>query len=119
VNGGSSGIFASGPTSTSIINSGFITDKELFAIHTVGASTTIDNSGTVLGFMQLTDSNDTFTNRPGGVFEARLTSDFAGGNDLFVNQEGGTVHTAANRAANETTAFVGLERFENQGCRAL
>ena len=69
--GGPTGIFASGPTSISIVNSGFVSDRELFAIDTVGASTTIDNSGTVLGFIDLTDSNDTFTNRSGGFFEAR------------------------------------------------
>ena len=69
------------------------------------------------------DADDTFVNQAGGMFEARKTSDFdaygTGGNDLFVNQAGGTVHTAGNANAAETTRFVNLERFENQGLISL
>ena len=82
----------------------------------------IYNTGTITGFVQL-DADDTFINQAGGTFEARKTSDFdaygAGGTDLFVNQRGGTVHTADNANAAETTSFVNLERFENQGLISL
>jgi autotransporter family porin len=96
-----------------IDNSGTIGAKSLFAIDTVGASTTIINRkfGVITGFVDLTEDSDIFHNRSGGTFEARLTSDFGGGTDLFTNA--GTVHTAANPGATEKTAFVNLERFEN------
>jgi outer membrane autotransporter protein len=102
-------------TSILIVNTGLITADSLFAIDTFGATTTIINrsGGVITGLVDLTDKSDLFDNQAGGVFEARLTSEFRGGDDLFKNE--GIVHTAADLNAAETTAFVGLERFESQG----
>ncbi len=42
-----------------------------------------------------------------------------GGNDLFRNEAGGTVHAADDITRAETTRFVNLERFENSGLISL
>src|SRR5262245_40252548 len=113
-------IVASGPIGSNIIiiNSGFISDSWR-AIDTAWAATEIENSGVILGAIDLTVANDTFVNRPGGLFAARGVSDFIFGNDLFRNENGGTVETASNPNLDETTAFIGLERFENAGLISL
>ena len=53
--------------------------------------------GHITGFVQL-DADDLFVNQKGGVFETKLTSDFdasgTGGDDLFRNEQGGTVLAA-------------------------
>ena len=71
-----------------IDNAGSISAGNLFAIETDGASTTVTNraAGVVTGFVDLSDEDDLFDNQAGGVFEARLTSDFGGGDDLFTNE---------------------------------
>jgi outer membrane autotransporter protein len=115
--GGAIGVFASSPVDNDINNTGLITAASLFAIDTVGASTEIDNSGdgVILGFIDLTDEGDTFVNRDGGRFEARLTSDFRLGDDLFDNRQGGVVHTADDPGVAEITTFINLETFRNRG----
>jgi hypothetical protein len=100
---------------TTIFNSGNISAGSLFAINVNGGPATIYNAGLITGFIDLTDNNDTFINQDHGVFETKLTSYFGAGNDLFRNEEGGTVLAATNRNASEYSSFVGLERFENQG----
>ena len=65
------------------------------------------------------DATDTFINQQGGVFETKSTSDFGPGNDLFRNEEGGAVFAATDADTIEHSAFVGLERFENQGLITL
>lgn len=102
-----------------IDNSGQIGAKSLFAIDTAFASTTIINreGGIITGFVDLTDQPDLFQNNRGGTFEARRTSDFGGGGDLFKNA--GMVHTAADPSTPEKTAFVNLDRFENSGTISL
>ncbi len=69
------------------------------------------------GFVNLTDLNDRFDNQAGSTFEARRTSDFGAGNDLFRND--GTVRIANDPSSRETAAFVNLERFENRGLITL
>jgi autotransporter family porin len=49
------------------------------------------------------------------VFETKLISFFNGGDDLFRNEQGGTVLAATDATVIEHSSFVGLERFENQG----
>jgi outer membrane autotransporter protein len=102
-----------------LTNSGSITAGNLFAIDAAVAATSIfnENGGTITGFVDLTDNADYFTNEAGAAFEARLTSDFRMGGDLFENH--GRVHTAADGAASEFTAFIGLETFENSGTISL
>ncbi|MGH6750336.1 MAG: hypothetical protein ACRECI_13600, partial [Methyloceanibacter sp.] len=91
VYGDFAGILAVSFTGTKIVNSGDISAGSLFAIGVYGASAEILNSGRITGYVELTDSADTFVNQSGGTFEARLTSDFGGGNDVFTNESGGTV----------------------------
>jgi autotransporter family porin len=119
VYGGFSGVRAISFTGTTIVNSGDISAGSSLAIFTYGASTKIYNSGHITGFVELTNSDDAFINEKGGVFETKLTSYFGSGNDLFRNEEGGTVLAATNRNASESSSFVGLERLENQGLISL
>lgn len=116
VHGGQGGILAEG--TTSIENSGSISADTLLAINVTSGDANITNSGTITGYVQL-DASDSFVNQANGVFEARLTSDFGPGPDLFKNEGGGTVHTADNPLIAETTNFFNLERFENSGLVSL
>jgi len=102
-----------------IDNAGDIGADNLFAIDTVGASTTIYNrsGGVITGYVDLTDKDDTFFNQTGGSFGAREQSDFGAGDDLFSNS--GIVHTADNPNKNEAVSFINLERFENSGVISL
>jgi autotransporter family porin len=113
--GSTAGIVTGSNTSTTIINSGKISAGSGLAIDTEGARTRIENTGLITGFVDLTGSGDTFRNMAGGEFNAKKTSDFGGGTDLFVNEDGGTLRAADDFNASEETRFVGLERFENQG----
>jgi len=107
---------ASGST---IINSGTISATSLLAIYSIGAmnDTQIFNSGLIAGLVRLDAADDDFFNEKGGTFEARLTSDFGPGTDLFRNEQGGTVHAVAIGA--DQPSFVNLERFENSGLISL
>jgi len=101
---------------TTIANTGKIGAQSHFAINVAGSSRTdIYNAGTITGFVDLTDQRDRFFNQSGGVFEAKLTSSFGGGDDLFVNEVGGTVQAATDGSRSETTRFVALETFRNRG----
>ncbi|MGZ8400280.1 MAG: autotransporter outer membrane beta-barrel domain-containing protein, partial [Methyloceanibacter sp.] len=113
--GGYAGILSSSMTGTTIINSGDISAGSFLAIGVNGASAKIFNTGKITGFVALTDSPDTFINQNGGVFETKLTSYFNGGDDLFRNEEGGTVLAATDPKVSEHSSFQGLERFENAG----
>jgi len=107
-----------GPDSpTTIVNSGDISAASLFAIQVDGGAASIFNTGLITGFVDLTSNPDSFFNQNGGVFAARLTSDFGPGTDLFRNEQGGTVHAVAVGAAQPS--FVNLERFENKGLISL
>jgi len=110
------GIYAKSGTGTTIINSGDISSSSHLAIFVDGAGTAkIYNAGKIAGFVDLTEQNDLFVNQNGGVFEAKMTSLFGGGNDLFRNELGGTVQAATNASKNESSAFQRLETFQNQG----
>jgi autotransporter family porin len=119
VYGSFAGIYARSFGGTTIVDSGDISAGSLLAISVRGAAAQIYNSGHITGFVALTNSDDAFINEKGGVFETKLTSYFGGGNDLFRNEEGGTVLAATNRNASEYSSFVGLERFENKGLISL
>ena len=121
--GGRVGIYAYNPYGTTkIVNTGDISAGSMLAISVVYGPATIFNTGTITGFVLL-DADDNFINQAGGTFEARQTSDFdaygPGGNDLFRNEAGAVVHTADDITRSETTRFVNLERFENQGLISL
>ena len=104
---------------TTIVNSGYVGAASLFAINVSGGAATIYNSGHITGFIDLTDNDDSFFNQNHGVFETKLTSYFGYGNDVFVNEQGGTVLAATDPSVAESSSFVGLERFENKGTISL
>ncbi|MFZ5673799.1 MAG: autotransporter outer membrane beta-barrel domain-containing protein [Pseudomonadota bacterium] len=109
-----------GNSDIDIVNSGLISSGDLLnaaAIDAKGASAELRNSGTVLGFIDLTELGDTFDNEAGGVFAARGTSDFRGGDDQVNNA--GTVHTAGDPLADEDVVFDNLEGFGNSGWISL
>ncbi|MGV1013438.1 MAG: autotransporter domain-containing protein [Methyloceanibacter sp.] len=117
--GGYAGIGAISATDTKIFNSGDVSAGSDLAIVAFGASTEIYNTGRITGFVRLTDEGDTFLNQAGGVFATKGVSDFGGGTDLFQNQSGGTVLAATNPNVAETSSFINLNRFENQGLISL
>ncbi|MEZ5828714.1 MAG: autotransporter outer membrane beta-barrel domain-containing protein [Hyphomicrobiales bacterium] len=115
IHGTTAGIYTYSATSTKIMNSGDISARSGLAIDTTGAGSRIYNSGLITGFIDLTSRHDLFVNRNGGVFDAKRKSNFRGGSDAFINQQGATLRTATRPTANETTSFVNLERFSNHG----
>jgi autotransporter family porin len=114
--GNVAGIQAVSNSGITILNSGSISAGSLFAIGAAGGPVDIANSGLITGFVQI-NAPSKFDNQTGGVFEARLTSDFGLGS--FHNEEGATVHTAADPNLAETTTFVGLREFRNDGLISL
>jgi Autotransporter beta-domain/Autochaperone Domain Type 1 len=107
------GIYANSGSKTTITNTGEIGASSNLAIAVTDGAVDIFNSGIITGYVLL-DADDNFINQAGGVFEAREISDFdaygpGGGNDLFRNEAGATVHATGD------VAFVNLERFENRG----
>jgi hypothetical protein len=101
--------------SITIRNTGTVTADTLLAIETFGAPTTIDNmgGGVITGFVGLTQFDDLFVNRQSGRFEARYSSEFGDGFDVFHNDKGGVVHAV--KHAGIQPFFFDLERFENKG----
>lgn len=101
-----------GGSAIDVVNKGSIANKDVLAaaaINADGAATSIHNSGTVVGYVDLTDEADFFENKAGGTFEARGASLFGGKTDSFTNQ--GTLRAAAP----ETVSFNDLEIFDNGG----
>ena len=114
VYGSSVGIYTFSSTSTTILNSGSISAGTNLAINTGGAGTTIKNTGLITGFVDLSDSPDFFWNA-GGEFNAKKTSSFGGGTDVFIDESGAIVRTATSGSGTEFTSFEGLEQFQNRG----
>ncbi|HWM32588.1 MAG TPA: hypothetical protein VNO69_12920, partial [Methyloceanibacter sp.] len=101
-----------------IVNTGSISASSLLAINTEGTGrATIYNygGGVIRGFVDLTDQDDRFFNQAGGVFEAKLTSDFGLGTDVFRNERGGTVQAATDPELSESTVWARLELLNNFG----
>jgi autotransporter family porin len=114
VQGVGEGIDAESSTGTTINNTGLITAGSLRAINAKGpGAAIINNSGTVLGLVDLTAQGDTFNNLAGAVFEARGTSVFGAGTDELANA--GTLHAAFDPTTLEITGLTGLETFNNNG----
>ena len=101
---------------TTISNTGEIGASSHRAIDVNGAGPAhIYNAGLITGFVDLTNGDSRFFNQSEGVFEAKQTSLFRDGEDLFVNEAGGTVQAATDVSMSETTRFTGLETFRNRG----
>ena len=116
--GGFAALLSEGPGATTILNTGDISSGSLLALGVYHGSATLINAGRISGYVVL-DADDTFVNSAGGVFETKLASDFGPGSDLFRNENGGTLQTATVPGTIEHSAFVNLERFENQGLISL
>ncbi|MFD0986635.1 autotransporter domain-containing protein [Methyloligella solikamskensis] len=107
-------VYSQSANPTTITNTGEIGASSNLAIDVYGQGTSdIYNAGTITGYMKLTDQRDRFFNQTGGLFEAKETSLFGEGDDLFRNEAGGTVHVDGN------ASFEDLERFENRGLISL
>jgi outer membrane autotransporter protein len=118
--GGAHGINAYSNTGTTIENraGGSISAASLFAINVKGGGAAlIRNLGVVSGFVDLTEQSDLVENY--GTWNARLDSDFQGGDDTVTNTLSGIVRTAHNGGATEITRFNGLENFNNSGLVTL
>lgn len=101
---------------TTITNTGEIGASSHLAIDVYGQGTaTIFNAGHITGYVKLTEQNDRFVNRAGGIFETKKTSRFGGGEDVFSNQAGATVLAATDASKRESSGFRGLETFKNNG----
>ena len=101
---------------TTIVNTGEIGAESHQAIDVYGGGAArIHNAGLITGYVKLTGRRDIFFNEAGGVWDAKMTSFFGPGNDLLLNQGGGTVQAANDAAAATHTRFVGLETFRNRG----
>ena len=75
------------------------------------ATVTIAPTGSITGYVTLTDGNDTLTNN--GTFNATANSNFGAGTDTFVNAGRLAVRPDASVAGAITLA--GLESFANRG----
>lgn len=100
---------ASTGTSISVNNSGTLESGTGFALAANGGETTLANSGTVNGGVQLSGLNDSLANS--GLFNATIDSDFGAGDDAFTND--------GNVSATGATTLTGLEQFTNNGLVSL
>lgn len=75
------------------------------------ALVTITSTGTVNGYVDLTDSNDVLTNN--GRFNATANSAFGAGADRVVNR--GIFNVRPGAATAGTITLAGLENFDNSG----
>lgn len=107
VAGNDAGIDVTSGTGATITVGDSVTSANGPAINADGGSANviIDPTGTVAGFVDLTDNDDTLTNN--GVFAPTGTSDFGDGADLLTNN--GTI------AVDGTPILAGLETLANNG----
>jgi outer membrane autotransporter protein len=90
---------------SSIDNAGTISADDGLAINADGGPAVINNTGTIIGRVDLTPSNDTFNNS--GTFDAAGNSDFGAGTDVFNN--------TGRLRARGAVVLAGLEAFNNTG----
>ena len=110
VNAGDTAIQAvSAGGSISITNTGSLLAGDNATIITSGGPTSLVNSGTIGGWVQLSALDDTVVNS--GTFNATADSDFGDGTDSFANS--GTLN------ARGSITFSALEQFANSGVVSL
>lgn len=90
---------------STVTNGGTISADDGLAIDADGGPAVINNTGTIVGRVDLTPSNDVFNN--GGTFDAEGSSDFGAGTDVFNNT--GVVQVSG------PVVLGGLETFNNAG----
>ena len=122
VQGVTAGIYAESDDSQPIIitNDGIVRNlsqlPDAYAIITTGGATEIKNTGAVIGTVQLTSYDDTFTND--GLWSMTGVSDFGLGEEDEVNNNSVLIAAVA-AGTPETPVLTGLERFNNSGAVSL
>lgn len=113
VSGGVAGIDVTSGTGATITIGDAVSSAAGPAIDIDGASAlvTIASTGTVNGYVDLTDSDDRLVNN--GTFNATANSNFGAGNDSIVNTGVFAVRPTATTAGGVT--LTGLESFANSG----
>lgn len=113
VSGGAAGIDVTSGTGASIVLGDAVSSGTGPAINADGAAATVtvQPTGRIVGYVDLTDSNDTLTNN--GTFDATGTSSFGGGTDTLVNT--GLIRVRPAATAPGTVTFAGLESTVNSG----
>ncbi|QIG47333.1 autotransporter domain-containing protein [Nordella sp. HKS 07] len=122
VQGRASGIYAKSrdDQSITITNDGIVRNlsalSDAYAIVATGGATEINNTGAIIGTVQLSTSDDTFNND--GLWSTTGENNFDDGGDDEVNNRG-VLFAAADPGAPETSILAGLERFNNSGLVSL
>jgi len=113
VTGRTAGIDTTSGTGSTITIGDAVTSAAGPAIDADGAAATvtITPTGSVAGYVDLTDSNDTLTNN--GSFDATADSNFGAGTDAVVNN--GRFSVRRNAATAGAVTLTGLESFTNSG----
>jgi hypothetical protein len=121
INTVNNGVAVSSTTTINIASGVIITGGTVsgasYAIDSDGGPTTINNAGTINGFVNLTDSADTVNNT--GLWNALGTSGSASlfglGTDTVNNQANARIEIAPASVAATTVTWTGLEAFNNNG----
>ncbi|HVJ01654.1 MAG TPA: autotransporter outer membrane beta-barrel domain-containing protein, partial [Sphingomonas sp.] len=113
IRGGASGIDVTSGTGAAIVIGDTVSGVTGPAINADGAAAavTVQPTGRIQGYVDLTEGNDTLTNS--GTFDATGTSAFGGGTDTLVNT--GVIRVLPAATAPGTVAFTGLESTVNGG----
>lgn len=116
VAGGAWGVWSMAGLGTTLNIHGIVTGGGGAAIHLEGGASTINNlSNTVIGYVELTDNDDTFNNA--GTWDAYGDSDFGGGDDVLNNS--GYLYVPYGATSATTVAFQNLETLNNSGTISL
>jgi uncharacterized protein YhjY with autotransporter beta-barrel domain len=121
INTVNNGVAVSSTTTINVASGVIITGGTVsgasYAIDSDGGPTTINNAGTINGFVNLTDSADTVNNT--GLWNALGTggsaSLFGLGTDTVNNQANARIEIAPASVAATTVTWTGLEAFNNNG----
>lgn len=113
VTGADAGIDVTSGTGATILIGDSVSSSDGPAINVDGAAAdvTVGAGGTIEGFIDLTDEDDTLTNA--GTFNAEGDSDFGGSSDMLVNT--GVIAVLPDATAAGDVTFTGLEAVMNSG----
>lgn len=98
-------------TSGSLFSTGLSAAANSIVIDADGAAADIDNYGTIIGRVGLTDNADVFNNYSSNTWITVGNNYFGNGADLLNNE--GRIVSAVDGTVAETTSFFGLDEFRN------
>lgn len=98
-------------TSGSLFSTGLSAAANSIVIDADGAAADIDNYGTIIGRVGLTDNADVFNNYSSDTWITVGNNYFGDGADLLNNE--GRIVSAVDGGVAETTSFFGLDEFRN------